>query len=157
MNTPAETVTLVDLIDRLVEVPEPAQISMWPQTWAWVVVGFLGAALVSWLALCLIRHYRANAYRRAALAELDAAGDDAVLIAGILRRTALAAFPRRAVCQLAGNDWLGFLESTAEGCSFSGQPGSSIATAPYQQGVNSEGLNSLARKWVRRHKARMSA
>ena len=157
MNAPTEVVTLVDLIDRLVEVPPPPPVSMWPQTWGWWVVAALVVLVVTSAVTYLARRYRANAYRRAALAELNAAGDDAVVIAGILRRTALAAFPRREVSHLSGDEWLGFLESTAEGCSFEGQPGSVITTAPYRPGDNAEGLNHLARKWVRKHKAQVSA
>ncbi len=64
-----------------------------PQTVGWIWLGRLvwRALFLAGLAGCV--HRRANAYRRAGLAALTAAGDDPARIAQIIRRTALAGFP----------------------------------------------------------------
>ena len=93
MNEDGAPTNLVDLIGRLVEPPEPAPVSLVPQTAGWWV---LGALLLSALGYGLWRfmlHWRADAYRRAALSELALAPDDPAAIASILRRAALAAYP----------------------------------------------------------------
>lgn len=152
LNNESRPVTLVDLLDRLVEVPEPAPISMVPQTWGWVAVGVVLVTALAWLMFYLFRRYRANAYRREALAELETVGDDAAAIAGILRRTALAVYPRRKVCAATGEAWLQFLESTASGLKFTSGPGECLIYAPYKPTDSTPGIGNLAQEWVRRHR-----
>ncbi|SFM53632.1 DUF4381 domain-containing protein [Shimia aestuarii] len=147
-----EYVTLVDLINQLQEVPDPAPVSMVPQTQGWIVLaGFLLAALLLLLRAVLRRH-RANAYRRAALAALRDAGDDPVAVSAILKRAALAAFPRAQVASLTGNGWLAFLEDTSQAAGFRDGPGQALADAAYSPNPQLvHGLNALACEWVRGH------
>ena len=149
-----QPVILVGLLDRLVEVPEPMPVSMFPQTWGWAVLGGVLFIVMASLVFVLVRHYRVNAYRRAALAELGQAGDDAVAVAGILRRTALLAFPRSEVCSASGRTWLEFLESTSKGLKFTSGPGEALAVAPYRPTGPTPGIGALAVRWVRTHRAR---
>jgi hypothetical protein len=155
MNGDAEAVevtNLVDLIGRLAEPAEPAPVAMTPQTPGWTVLAILTALLPGWLAWLALRHWRANAYRRAALAELQRAGDDPAAIADILRRAALAAWPRERVASLSGRDWLDFLDGTGGG-GFSDGPGWALAQAPYARDPHPvPGLRDLAVRWVRRHR-----
>ena len=153
MSQAGETLTLVDLIDRLVEVPEPPPVSMMPQTWGWFVLGGLLLVGLGCLVFVLLRRYRNNAYRRAALAELEDAGDDAVVIARVLRRTALSAYPRQEVGHLSGQVWLEFLDSKSKGTEFTNGPGRCLALAPYRQVDPAPGLGQLAQRWVRTHQA----
>ena len=84
---------LVELINLLEEVPEPPPIAMTPQTPGWIVLGVVVAVLLFLLLRWAVQRHRAEAYRRAALRELEQAGDDPAAISTVLRRTALAAFP----------------------------------------------------------------
>jgi hypothetical protein len=154
-----EVVNLVDLLDRLAEPPQPAPISIAPQTAGWTVLAVLLALVLVWLAWRGVQRWRANAYRRAALAELDAAGDDPVAIADILRRTALAAWPRERVASLSGADWLRFLDATGGGGGFADGPGAALAGAPYRSdaAAPAPGLGALAARWVRRHRVASGA
>lgn len=86
------------------DIAVPPPVSWMPQTWGWAVLaGLLGLALLVW-ALKTWRRYRRNAYRREALRML---GDIERLLqtpekhaealhqlAEVLKRTALAAWPR---------------------------------------------------------------
>ena len=150
-----ELVSLVDLINRLAEPPEPAPISMVPQTAGWAVVGLALVVTVIWLSLRWYRRWRDNAYRRAALSEIGACGDNPVKIADILRRTALVAFPRENVASLTGTDWLAFLDRTGGEGEFEKGVGKIILFAPYQSRPMeaAPGLQELAAKWIRRHDA----
>lgn len=141
---------LVGLLDRLHDIVEPPPVAMTPQTWAWAVLAaFLlaaaGAALWAWL-----RHRRATAWRRAALAELAAlapglrAGDAGALAAleVLLRRVALATAPRPEAAPLAGPDWTAWLGDT-----FAGIP---LADAPYRRttGYDGNAAVAAARRWI---------
>jgi hypothetical protein len=149
MNGTDAPVTLVDLINRLVEPPMPEPISLVPQTAGWYV---LGALLLSGLAYGLWRlwlYWRANAYRRAARVALDRAGDDPAEIAAILRRAALAAYPRRRVAGLAGADWVAFLHDTG---GFPMDAGRALIRAPYAPGTDATALRQGAAQWLRSHR-----
>ncbi|QIE55554.1 DUF4381 domain-containing protein [Pikeienuella piscinae] len=145
--------SLLELLDKLVEAPEPTPVSWAPQTWGWAALALILLALAAWAVWRAVACYRANAYRRAALAELDRAGDDPALIAEILRRTALKAYPRTDVASLTGERWLRFLDAHAKAGGFAGGAGGAIVEAPYRPVSPTPGLAALARRWIRTHRA----
>ncbi|MEP2706393.1 MAG: DUF4381 domain-containing protein [Roseibium sp.] len=150
MNEDWKGLNLPDLIDLLAPVPEPAPVSMVPQTAGWI---WLGLGLLAVLAAIIwnIRiHRKKNAYRRQALEELKTSADTAG-IAQILRRTALVAYPRANVASLNGDAWLSFLDNSYSGNGFSNGPGKLIADGPYQRDVEATNLVPLARKWIKTH------
>jgi hypothetical protein len=152
MNGDDAPTSLIGLIDQLVEPHEPPPVAMTPQTWGWAVLAALLALALVWFGWRAWRRWRANAYRRAALAELAAAGDDPARVAEILRRAALAAWPRERVGSLTGREWLAFLDATG-GTGFVAGPGAALVEAPYRRGDSPvPGLGEVAARWVRRHR-----
>jgi len=146
---------LVDLIDQLVEPVPPPPVSMVPQTAGWWVLGLAVIATLCVFGLRTYRAYQRNAYRRAALWEIDAAGTDMTALSSILKRTALAAYPRRDVAGLSGDAWLRFLDDTVSSTAFTAGVGKALATAPYQQEAVAEpALIALVKSWVRDHRGR---
>lgn len=143
---------LIELLDLLEPVPDPPSVSMWPQTGGWIVVCGVLVVTGAWLVWRIVRNRRANAYRRAALREIELAGDEVAALAGILRRTALAAFPRAEVAGLYGEAWLAFLDRSYGGNAFQEGPGRAFALAPYVPSRAEEPLAPLASEWVRRHR-----
>lgn len=155
---------------NLEEISLPDPVAMTPQTAGWLILGGLVVAVVAWLAWRAYGRWRAAAYRREALARLDAL-EAAISIPDrrrlalaalppLLKRTALAAYPRAQVASLTGETWLAFLDGTIGATEFSRGSGRvllDLAFAPPAGAVRSEAeareLVLLMRRWVRRHHA----
>ncbi len=148
MSAEDRIVSLVDLMDQLIEPPVPEPVPLTPQTAGWWVVGALTLAALGYALRRVWLHRRANAYRRAALADLSRAEAPAE-IAAVLRRAALAAFPRREVASLSGPDWTAFLRRTGP---FPDAAGEALSRAPYVPGGTAPGLREAASAWIRRHR-----
>jgi hypothetical protein len=109
--------TLKDIV-----VPAPA--SWMPQTWGWAILAMILLAGLLVALVSAIRRFQANAYRREALRMLDGIGGrvrDPLTrmqaleeLASLLKRTALAAWPRQDVAALSGNNWADFLREQGD-------------------------------------------
>lgn len=152
MSTHLTGKNLIELLDMLEPVPEPAAISLMPQTPGWAVLGGVVLGLLVWAARHLRARHRANAYRRAALEELAGSGGDAAQIAGLLRRTAMARYGREQAAGLTGRDWLNFLDQSYGGKGFSGGLGQMLLAAPYRRSASDPALADLARDWIQGHR-----
>ncbi|MEM1080131.1 MAG: DUF4381 domain-containing protein [Pseudomonadota bacterium] len=149
MNAPNRPTNLVDLIDQLIEPPPPEPIAMLPQTTGWWVLGLLVLAAMAWAFWRYWRQRTLNAYRRAAIKELNQAGDDSAAIAAILRRTALVVFPRCEVASLMGEDWFAFLNRTG---TFPRSAAPCLRRAPYATEPDDGTLRSATADWIRTHR-----
>lgn len=156
-----EGLNLPQLLDLMHELVMPEPVSWLPQTdgW-WVVLGWL-LAMVAVAALRYRSWRRRNRYRREALAALRqieaGAADDprasAVAIAELVKRTALAAWPREQVAALYGQAWAEFLVTTASNDPevVSGAP--DIARGAYDPRIEGRTLILPARRWIQVHRA----
>lgn len=142
-------------LDGLHDFYQPPPPAWTPQTVGWYVVfALLGLAAV-WFAIRSIRHWLANRYRREALRELAGLAPDQY--SALLKRVALAAWPREKVASLNGQDWLNFLSETSASESFQQAPGNRIEEialrpAPALSAADSETLREIAETWIRRHR-----
>ena len=151
MDEDLSSLNLVELLDRLHTIPEPEPVLLLPQTITWLWIGLALLLGLLWILYRAFVKYRANRYRRKALQEITRAGNDPVELARIIRRTALAAYPRTQVAQLHGDEWLTFLDRTYPGNAFVSGIGRIISTAPYTLQEPSEKLASLITQWVKTH------
>lgn len=160
-----KALSILDLRD--IAVPEP--VGLWPPApfvWVLLSVAGVGLALLIWRG---VARWRAGAYRRAGLvllAQIEARwvtpGHDVVALqelSVLLKRVALAAFPRKQVAPLYGEDWLRFLDRTCEGCTFATGPGELLSAATYARSEGSRintndgnQLMRLARTWIKGHR-----
>jgi hypothetical protein len=104
---------------NLRDIAMPPLPSFWPPA---AGVTILAACALAFLALYiahLARRARMNAYRRAAVAEINricgspsADAEAVAAISAVLKRAALVAYPRAAVASLTGARWTSFLEES---------------------------------------------
>jgi len=110
MNDPASLESLHDIV-----VPMP--VPWWPPAPGWLFLVGLFLLLLLIVFTRAVLQYRRNAYRRAALTELQLAAADTrplPLIAGLLKRTALATYRREDVAGLTGKVWVDWLAETGK-------------------------------------------
>jgi hypothetical protein len=142
--------------------PEP--VSWWPPAPGWWLLALIALLALVWLALFLRRHLQLRAARRLALRELKALEQafehkpDATTLlrelSRLLRRFALARFPREQVAGLSGADWLAFLDRQHPGLGFLDGPGRRLLDAPYRPAAAAEDLPELiglVRRWIARN------
>ena len=156
-------------LDKLADIVTPPPVSWMPQTWGWALLALVAAALLMF-ALWRWRGRRvANRYRREALAELtrieqklgDATGRAEALEAmpELLKRVALAAWPRDAVASLSGGDWLAFLRKHGGAQSFPEQAAKLLDDLEYRSRQTRASVSendvrmfaASARRWIEGH------
>ncbi len=95
-------------LDRLHDIVIPDPVPWWPPAPGWYGLAALVLVLGIVLAFRGWRRWKANAYRRQALGELERAEDSAT-IAALLRRVALNETSRGEIATLSGDAWLQWL------------------------------------------------
>ncbi|MDQ6436595.1 DUF4381 domain-containing protein [Mesorhizobium sp. LHD-90] len=155
-------------LQKLADIAQPPLVSWMPQTWGWAVLAVLVAALLFWGAWRWHRHRVRNRYRREALAELarieaglgapEGRADAVAEAAALLKRVALAAWPRETVASLSGPDWVAFLRKTAGGSSFPDAAAALLDDAEYRgppdravPKADEKAFLAAARRWIEGH------
>jgi hypothetical protein len=156
-----EGLNLPQLLELMHELELPTPVSMAPETpgW-WVLAAWLGGVVLVGAGE-LIRRRNRNRYRREAESMLDGiaarADDDpagsARDIAALLKRTALAAYPREAVAPLYGARWSAFLSRTTGDDPEIAAAADALALSAYRADADGRSLLSPARRWIRLHRA----
>jgi len=159
-EAPAEP---TDPVAGLIDIPLPPSIGLWPQTWTSRITVAAALAALAVAVVWMVHQRSVNRYRREALAELDRIahapiepGQRAQDLAVLVRRTALAAFPREQVAQLTGQAWLSFLDRSYGGTEFSQGVGRSLEVAAYRQAGSEPDQPppiDLVRRWIKVHHA----
>lgn len=152
---------LPQLLELMHELKMPEPVSMVPQTpgW-WVLAGWLAAGMLV-VAFKLVKRRRHNRYRREAASLLNGIGARAASdpsgtaqdIAALLKRTALAAYPRETVASLYGADWAAFLCRTAGNDPEIVAAADQLAFSAYRADADGRALVNPARRWIRLHRA----
>ena len=154
---------------NLTEIGSPEPIPWWPPAPGWYVLAGVLASGLLWIVWRLVRRWRANAYRREALARLDVVEKRALAAEShrtaltelpvLLKQTALAAYPRAPVASLTGVEWLGFLDGTLGDTGFTRGPGRSLISLAYAPSApldfgdeETVALLALSRRWIQRHR-----
>lgn len=142
---------------RDVHLPDP--ISLWPPApgW-WMIFGAVVAGVI--VSLWILTYRRRTRARRLAMTELgaikqhyDTHRDDRWLVqrlSAIVRRHAMAIFPRTEVAGLVGTSWLQFLDRTGRTNQFTDGVGHVLSSGPYrpQAAVSAAELVPLVEHWI---------
>lgn len=122
----------------------PAAPHFWPPASGfWILIALILMLLIT-VAWCITQARRRNAYRRAGLILLESA-HTVYEINVVLKRVALAVFPREQVAALHGEDWIQFMRSTC--------PGEQFVTLSPPDEAATESIRNSARTWIRKHQA----
>jgi len=128
---------------RDIVIPEPPP--LWPPApGAWVALG-MALAIATVIAWRVHAGRKRNAYRKAGLLLLSRAAT-VYDVSVVLKRVALAAFPREQVASLCGDDWAAFLHKTCPRQMFEELVTSDAGTE------SDEDLVEMARTWIRHHR-----
>jgi hypothetical protein len=115
-----------------------------PASGVWVALAMIAATLI-FVAWQLHTARQRNAYRKAGLMLLGSA-ETAYDVSVVLKRVALAVFPREQVASLYGDDWAAFLHKTCPRSYFKALVSSDSSAEP------GEDLLGLAGTWIRYHR-----
>jgi Domain of unknown function (DUF4381) len=156
-------------LTSLKDIAIPAPVSWLPQTWGWAALAGLFALGLTVAGLRRLRRYRADAYRREALSLLFGIGekisdpaqrhDGVHALTELLKRVALARWPRAEVAAIHGETWAKFLAAQATGPldpalarlldDFEYQDDGTLDTMPSNVG---DELTLAARRWIEGHR-----
>ena len=148
-------------LERLHDIVTFPPAPFWPPAPGWYVLSLALVIATGWACWWTVHHRRTNAYRRTALTELQAAGvhpDQLRILPELLKRTALAAYPRERVASLSGGAWLAFLDETGAEPAFVAGPGRLLGDLAYDPALvrrmsaaDADALLAAAITWIRRH------
>lgn len=136
-KTTSDPTSLENLHDIVGLDPVP----LWPLAPGWYALGVLLLLVLVCITWFLMRRWQVHRYRREALAELDkleaAVHDPARRVSALgglpalVKRVALAAWPRQTVASLSGLDFLEFLDTTGRTQAFTNGPGACLPQLAY--------------------------
>lgn len=155
-----------DPLAGLRDIHLPGMIEPWPPAPGWWLLALLAALAVIALCVWLLGRWRANRYRREALAELASLlndwqehGDNLAYLAALqrlLKRVALSSFPRENVASLTGEAWVQFLDQSTASHDFSMVETEALIDGNYRQDLEIDvaTLQNIARLWIQKHNTR---
>ena len=141
------------------DIHAPPVPDLWPPAPGWWVLLAVFLVALGFAVWWLFRHLGAARRRRQILGELQnlkarSKGADLVAeVSALLKRVALARYPRTDVASLTGQGWLDFLDRNGGAGRFAAGPGQVLAEGPYAlaPSFDAEALLALAADWIRRN------
>lgn len=164
-TTPQKDPMLAATIRQMADITLPPPVSMMPATWGWAVLAGLVVLALAFAVFLWLRRRARNRYRRDALAEIGAleakAGNEAeriealAALPAILKRAALAVWPRDEVAGLSGAKWVAFLKAHAGKAVIDADGFAAFAEGEYRMAKVDEQTArrsfAAARQWIEGH------
>jgi hypothetical protein len=149
-----------ELLQQLRDIHYPPHIPFWPLAPGWYVVIVLVLIIMGLVSYFCYRSWVKHRLKRIVLQriqELELQDEVKIHIAAelsvLLKRAALASYPRSLVAGLFGEDWLKFLDQTAATTQFTQGSGRLLIVYPYQpehEHIPSD-LFHLIKEWVKKN------
>jgi hypothetical protein len=149
-----------DLLKQLRDIHYPPAIKIWPLAVGWyVVIAFFLCALVA-IFYRRFRQYKRDQLKRMVLKQIEELHEKRGMgkniseeLSKLLKRAALARYPRHEVAGLFGEDWLLFLDKTSTTTDFSKGLGRLLLVYPYQKTQQDlpDPLFHLIQNWVKKN------
>jgi len=150
---------------NLHDIVSPPPVPWWPPAPGWYVVALIVAALVIVFLWRARRRWLARRYRKQALTELRAIRLESLEPAAaaasmmtLLKRTALAAYPRQEVAGLSGTDWWSFLDRGVGSKEFGDKLGPTASALVYSNALSGDTSAAVigefavaTERWIRNH------
>lgn len=152
-----------DPLAQLKDIHLPTPIGWWPLAPGWYVVLALIVFIFIFIFYCIYKNHRNAKAKNYALIllmnyqkEYEKEQNTALTsarISELLRRVALAYYPRREVASLHGEDWLRFLNETGKGIDFN-LVKEMLLDAPFKtaQTMDLNPLFNTARLWIKQRR-----
>lgn len=147
-------------LQNLNPIVQPEPVGLLPLAPGWYVLAGVMLLAACWAVYRGWRHWRQNAYRRAALRELQAMrGNSGQLLElpALLKRVAMAVYPRDRIAALSGPAWHEFLVATDPHGNFSAECGTLLDRLSYGGAetlspLDGERLLAAGQSWLRHHR-----
>lgn len=156
-------------LQNLHDIVMPSPVAWWPPAPGWYAVFACIVMGIVWFSWYRYRQWRADSYRRAALNELarlkgliDSDQREPALreVPELVKRTAMAVWPREKVAALTGSGWLQFLDQAANTDAFTKGDGRLLTDLSYAghgklKMMSDEQVHSLIQiveKWILEHR-----
>lgn len=150
----------LDLLKQLRDIHYPPPISFWPPAIGWYFVGAILLIALGVMGYYIFRRWSQQKLKRAVLKRLLELEQEnnlthaaAAELSVLLKRCALARFPRQQVAGLHGEQWLHFLDATSLTTEFTNGVGRMLVVYPYRSSIQAlpTGLFDLIRDWVKKN------
>ncbi|WP_087000654.1 DUF4381 domain-containing protein [Rhizobium sullae] len=170
-TTPPKDPMLEATLRQMADIVLPQPVSMMPATWGWAALTGVVALVLAYALWRWLRRHAQNRYRRDALADLAALeariGGDAerlqalAMLPAIVKRTALAVWPREQVASLSGREWGEFLRAHAGKAQidagsyhFFAETEYRLSARPSLNDAAARRVFAAARQWIEAHDVR---
>lgn len=156
-------------LQNLHDIVMPSPVPWWPPAPGWYAVFACIAAGAVWFSWRAYRQWRADEYRRAALKELGRL--KGMIVSGerepamrelpvLIKRVAMAVWPREKVAALTGTGWLQFLDQAANTDAFTKGDGRLLLELAYAGNQKIKmmpndqvrSLMQIVEKWIQEHR-----
>lgn len=141
---------------QLRDIHLPPPITWWPLAPGWYILATLIVLLSFMTIITFYRHHINNRAKRLALSTLSRYKHEHdplinAKISELLKRVALAYYPREQVANLHGDAWIAFLNNTGKGVDFN-LVREELLFSPYQAtaNANSDLLFEIAFRWIKK-------
>lgn len=153
----------VDALAQLKDIQLPAPVGWWPLAPGWYCLMVLGFLLIVGSTVVIYRRHRNALPKKQALSLLKIytvqykqdrnAQLASARISELLKRVALAYFPRQQVASMHGQAWVTFLNQTAKGVNFEPVKGM-LLDSPFKNNeqINLQPLITQTELWIKQRK-----